>query len=585
MFSSPTIFDPEALISQALRLAEDGYPVFPCKGDKTPACKRGFYDATTDPDKIRQLFARADAELIGLPTGKASGLIVIDIDNKNGKNGFVWPALNELPSTRLVATVNGGRHYYFKMPDADIKCSAGSLHEGVDVRGDGGYVIAPPSSGYQLIVDEEPAELTKALLGHLQQQVFPAQNVDVEESRIFVSENEKRLSIINQGIAWHEPVRDLVASYVSQGKSDAEILALAEHITWSEFTVDQTIRELRTFIDGARRKEFAPKLSHENEGKQRLKAYSVDELFALGPPEWLIDGLLTKQSVAFLVGPSGSFKSFLAVAMASHIANGEPVAGLPTRKGRVLYSAHEGLKGLPARFKALAMDTSEVTLCDGVNLVGEEDADWVIEQGMFDLVIIDTYAKATPDRDENSSKDMTLALMCAERISSKTGATVLLITHTGKDKNKGIRGSSALFAGVDTVLNVDRQIDSLNVRMKVTKQKDGEDGAIFNFTMEKANVIAPSTGEIIPTLRAASSASTLSAAAKIQFLLNDGIPRSTTEITAALKSVTPLSQRSCDTPVTDAAIRKAISRGVHDEWLEKQGGAYTLSGADPDDGL
>ena len=121
--------------------------------------------------------------------------------------------------------------------------------------------------------------------------------------------------------------------------------------------------------------------------------------------------------------------------------------------------------------------------------------------------------------------------------------------------------------------------------MKVTKQKNGEDGAIFNFTMEKANVVAPSTGEIIPTLRAVSSASTLSAAAKIQFLLNHGIPRSSTKITASLKSVTQLSQRSCDTPVTDAAIRKALSRGVHDGWLENQGGAYTLSGTDSDDGL
>lgn len=119
----------------------------------------------------------------------------------------------------------------------------------------------------------------------------------------------------------------------------------------------------------------------------------------------------------------------------------------------------------------------------------------------------------------------------------------------------------------------------------MTKQKDGEDGAIFNFAMEKANVVAPLTGEIIPTLRALSSASTLSAAAQIQLLLSDGTPRTTTEITSALKSVTPLSQRSCDTPVTDEAIRKAISRGAKDEWLEKRGNAYTLSGADFDDGL
>ncbi|MEX0504549.1 AAA family ATPase, partial [Alphaproteobacteria bacterium LSUCC0719] len=528
MFSQQIMPPQEILISQALRLAEEGFPVFPCKSDKTPACKQGFYDATTDPDKIQQLFSRCDAELIGLPTGKISGLLVIDIDKKNGKNGFEWPSLNELPPTRLVATVNGGCHYYFKMPDADIKCSAGSLHAGVDVRGDGGYVIAPPSSGYQLIIDDEPAELTEALLTEIQRQVIPAQNIDVGERRIFVSENEKRLSIVNQGIAWHEPVRDLVASYVSQGKSDAEILALAEHITWPEFTVNQTIRELRTFIDGARRKDWAPKLSY-NESKQRLKSYSVDELFALGPPEWLIDRLLTKQGVAFLVGPSGSYKSFLAVAMATHIANGKPFAGLPTRKGRVLYSAHEGLRGLPPRFKALDMDTSEVTLCEGVNLVGEEDADWVIDQGTFELVIIDTFSKATPDQEENSSRDMTLALRCAERISAKTGATVLMITHNGKDKKKGIRGSSALFAGADTVLTVCKTNNGLNVDITVDKQKEGEDGAVYSFKMEKANAVAPSTGEIIPTLRAVSSAvssaSTLSAASQVQLVLRDGTPR------------------------------------------------------------
>ena len=81
----------ETLISQALRLAEEGFPVFPCKGDKTPACRQGFHDATTDPDKIQRLFARTDADLIGLPTGKASGLLVIDIDKKMAKTALTGP--------------------------------------------------------------------------------------------------------------------------------------------------------------------------------------------------------------------------------------------------------------------------------------------------------------------------------------------------------------------------------------------------------------------------------------------------------------------------------------------------------------
>ena len=116
--SSQNFMSPqETLVSQALRLAEEGSQCFHAKATRHLPADRVFMPRQQTLLHQR-LFSRTDAELIGLPTGKASGLLVIDIDNKNGKNGFVWPALNELPPTRLVATVNGGRHYYFKMPDA-----------------------------------------------------------------------------------------------------------------------------------------------------------------------------------------------------------------------------------------------------------------------------------------------------------------------------------------------------------------------------------------------------------------------------------------------------------------------------------
>ena len=72
------------IISKALEVAED-YPVFPCDSKKRPVCQGGFKAATQDPDEIERLFAISGAALIGIPTGEVSGVSVIDIDVRDGK--------------------------------------------------------------------------------------------------------------------------------------------------------------------------------------------------------------------------------------------------------------------------------------------------------------------------------------------------------------------------------------------------------------------------------------------------------------------------------------------------------------------
>lgn len=144
---TPTLSTPEA----ALALAGLGIPVFPCVGHprskkrKRPLTRRGFHDATTDPETIKAWWAEYPNALIGVPTGKASGIVVLDLDRKNGKDGFAdvpdWDTLSPV----LVSTTSGGAHVYFAA-DVYTPCSTGE--NGVDVRGDGGYVIVPPSPGW-----------------------------------------------------------------------------------------------------------------------------------------------------------------------------------------------------------------------------------------------------------------------------------------------------------------------------------------------------------------------------------------------------------------------------------------------------
>jgi hypothetical protein len=142
-----------ALLDAALALAATGLPVFPCGADKSPVCAGGFKAATCDPGRIRSLFSHSAARLIGVPMGPASGIIAIDIDPRHG--GDVWLAANEanLPRTQRHRTQSGGIHLLFKDGGHGIRNSAGQIAPGVDVRGDGGYIIFPPSPGYTVIDD------------------------------------------------------------------------------------------------------------------------------------------------------------------------------------------------------------------------------------------------------------------------------------------------------------------------------------------------------------------------------------------------------------------------------------------------
>jgi hypothetical protein len=135
-------------LDYALQLARNGIPVFPCRADKSPRVAGGFKVATTDEVMIRGWWGRFPNALIGVPTGAASGIIVIDIDPPDGMD-FLLGEYGELLETgRRHKTPSGGFHYLFRAPaDRSIRNSAGKIAKGVDVRGDGGYIIWWPAHG------------------------------------------------------------------------------------------------------------------------------------------------------------------------------------------------------------------------------------------------------------------------------------------------------------------------------------------------------------------------------------------------------------------------------------------------------
>ena len=156
----------------ALEYARCGWPVLPCNPvDKSPFIYGGFKSASTDLDLISKWWWCWPGAMIGVPTGEPTGFWAIDPDlpeEPGDADGLTaWRQLVEIngaPPTRRHRTPSGAEHWLLRWhPDKPIGCSSGNLPPGVHVRGQGGYIIVPPSRradgrSYEVIDSSEIAE-------------------------------------------------------------------------------------------------------------------------------------------------------------------------------------------------------------------------------------------------------------------------------------------------------------------------------------------------------------------------------------------------------------------------------------------
>jgi len=168
----------------AARFAASGVPVFPCvPGGKRPLVEHGFHDASTDAGQVAAWWRRWPGANIGVPTGQASGVEVVDVDRKAAGSGFA--AFDRARRAGLVAgwlalvrTPSGGMHAYFPADPARPQPSWQAARAHVDFRGAGGYVVVPPS-----IVESENGRGLYELVGRPQPRPAP---VDAAALRNFL---------------------------------------------------------------------------------------------------------------------------------------------------------------------------------------------------------------------------------------------------------------------------------------------------------------------------------------------------------------------------------------------------------------
>ncbi|MEJ9721986.1 helicase RepA family protein [Escherichia coli] len=269
---------------------------------------------------------------------------------------------------------------------------------------------------------------------------------------------------------------------------------------WRDYL--QRIRDGESLvINGGKRKITLP-ISWGSEGFDAQQSY-------------VIKGLIPAESLCSTYGASGSYKSFLAISWSCHVATGMAWGGRRVSKGAVIYIAGEGSMGVKRRVKAWEITHDKVVtdLCIVNAPVFPASPDYVEQvirtAGLVKsrtgenvrLIVIDTLARCFGGNDENDSRDMGAFIQGCDAIKQATGATVLVVHHSGKDETKGARGSSAFRAALDAEYRISRENSEVTALVAAcTKMKDAEEPKESAYDLKSVEVFTDTDGEEIVSM-------------------------------------------------------------------------------------
>jgi hypothetical protein len=530
----------QPFLEAALDLASRGFRVFPLiPNDWRPAIKNWVEAATVSDEQIRVWSSRWPQANVGVATGQ--GLVVVDIDNKEGKNGSASFAdlgvLIEALDTFTVATPSGGRHVYYSGPD--IPNSAGRLGSGLDVRGAGGYVVGPGSflpegakngqrgGRYEILVTSDPRPLPNEILPRLARSVerqvrHLAEAIDVDRPGAIAAATEyldHTAPLAIEGTGGDHTAFVVAARLKDFGISENMTFDLMADRWNDRCEPPWELENLRTKVCNAYRYGENPIGSQSPEvqfngvevprsparNRPASKLHHLGEAGSTLAVDWLIKEWLPKAGVALIGGQSRVGKSFLAISLAGATATGGLFFGRPVRERvGVLYVAGEGATTMRPRLEALRQ-----RLLAGIAPVelpivwaevdGPREIEGIIAEAavwmdiFFDVrlgvIVIDTLAAVFNVLDENDAHEATGAMQHLQRLSRDNQCLVLGVTHFGKHADAGVRGSSAWTASADVVFAATAAINEATGEVKdrrfaLTKSRLGDTGPISGFELD-----------------------------------------------------------------------------------------------------
>jgi len=535
--SSPSPNARQTTLDWALRYAGMGWSVVPVRpGEKMPAVKwQHLQSLAADAATIQGWFDTEPSLGIGLIQGHNAGTIVLDFDARDGgMETLAQLDAQGLPGSVRAFTPGGGVHVILRHPGRDVPTRTNVL-PGMDVRGDGGFIVAHPSihangRRYQWDVDCHPDECAVAecpgfILETITAPLEALTQADASVVRmpspgIFGIPQE----LVNDGREQY--MRDTILAVALELRGSLGRLPTEDEVfdvAWPQYSAKVDLSR-----PGRGPEEMRDKIRYT---LARLRAGQIKGIEPEHPPEKpskeirtdgrapsplplvyfndvepnltasdFVEGLLGAGAFSVVYGPSNCGKTFFATDLGLHVAAGMEWRGRAVDQGGVIYCALEGGSGISNRVAAWrreqALDGEKIPFAIvpvTINLL-DPDADRqklisTIEIAASELktpvvlIVIDTLSRAMAGGNENAPNDMGAVVNSADFIRQTTKAHCMFIHHSGKDDSKGARGHSSLRAATDTEIEVSRSDSQAASFARVTKQREMEIEGEFGFKL------------------------------------------------------------------------------------------------------
>ena len=503
------------IIEAALSYAHMGLAVIPLNG-KIPIFQNWPDVATTDEKTIAKWFQQRPDANLGIATGKKSGVFVVDIDPRHGGDKSWQMEVESHPGeieTWEDLTGGGGRHIWFRYPAFEVRNHAG-IFPGVDIRGDGGQVVAPPSihpvtkmpyewDGFVPIQQQRISDAPLWLLDILEPKAGP------RKERVIVPQ------LIPHGVQHH--VLLSLAGVMRRMGLDAEamlptLMYVHEHNCEKpgprKNIEDMAHRVMKYPPDSKEIFNIATKLwrmcaakEHEQAEKE-ARFHSVDgyTLMMNPPPDIreVIENCL-HIGCTLLAGSPKSGKSWAALAMAISVATGGKFLSARDvkRPGRVGYYALEESEGRTSKRLRMLVEAPDIAL-QNIDFIyelkpmyggGLEELELYCKRFKPDLLVIDTlmaFVSSNPGTNGNVFKNEYRELKAIRDLAVRNDVAILVVHHTNKSGLEGlgkVAGSGGITAAPDSIWILTRQPQKRAVLTIVGREVEDQE-LLLEFNLE-----------------------------------------------------------------------------------------------------
>lgn len=401
--------------------------------------------------KVYQERRATDAELvtwfqtgernIGIVTGSISGFVVVDLDGPEGISVAQKLGISS-PLTVVTGRVEGGRHLYFRHPGGSVGNGV-KIAPGIDIRGDGGYVVVPPSihaSGrkYQWVKGEGEtpvySRMDTAWTRETRENNSGPRPAFVRNEKGWIEEALKSLAPGNRDL----PITRIVGKLHREGWQPGDIKAL---LAPNEEVQAHGLGELDRII----RSISAKPRGQENAGELPSDSFS-GFMSNDTKVEWLVPGIIGRESLGFVAGLQETGKTWITMDLAVEVARGGLWLGkFPTNKAKVLFIDQERFhaetrRRLRAIMGAKAIGPAQLdgnlTVWCGTSIRLDLDNSFNALQRRMEtlrpeLVIVDSFA-TFHTKEENNRTDIQTVLERIKRLRQEFQCAFLFLDHEGK---------------------------------------------------------------------------------------------------------------------------------------------------------